>query len=140
MTHDQIRQTCSLVVLAGGKSSRMGRPKAWLPFHGQPMLVRVLERLAPLFEERVVVRAPGQELPEVAARFVEDEEPGLGPVAGLTVGLAAVTRPLAFAVSCDAPFIDPLVVAHLVARCQAPYAVAVPLWEGRPQPLHAVYR
>jgi molybdopterin-guanine dinucleotide biosynthesis protein A len=118
----------------------MGRSKAWLPFHGQPMLARVLDRLAPLFEERVVVRAPGQELPAVEARFVEDEEPGLGPVAGLMAGLSAVTCPLAFAVSCDAPFIDPRVVAHLVSRCQPPYAVVVPLWDGRPQPLHAVYR
>jgi molybdopterin-guanine dinucleotide biosynthesis protein A len=130
----------SLVVLAGGKSSRMGRPKAWLPFHGQPMLVRVLERLGPLFEERVVVRAPGQELPDVEARFVEDEETGQGPVAGLAVGLAAVTRPLAFVTSCDAPFIDPRVVAYLVERCTPPTAVVVPHWEGRLQPLHAVYR
>src|SRR5947208_3859822 len=64
MTHQKIRQICALLILAGGKSSRMGRPKAWLPFHGQPMLARVLDRLAPLFEERVVVRAPRQELPE----------------------------------------------------------------------------
>jgi molybdenum cofactor guanylyltransferase len=130
----------ALVVLAGGQSSRMGRPKAWLPFHGQPMLARVLDRLAPLFAEQIVVRAPGQELPAVDARFVEDEEPGQGPVAGLAAGLAAVTCPLAFATSCDAPFIDPRVVAHLLERCQPPYAVVVPLWEGRPQPLHAVYR
>src|SRR5438445_4684548 len=117
MTPEQIRQTCALLILAGGKSSRMGRPKAWLPFHGQPMLARVLDRLAPLFEERVVVRAPEQDLPEVDARFVEDEEPGMGPVAGLAVGLGAVTRPLAFAVSCDAPFVDTKIVAHLVERC-----------------------
>src|SRR5437879_8946661 len=97
MTHDQIRQTCSLVVLAGGKSSRMGRPKAWLPFHGQPMLARVLARLGPLFAECVVVRAPDQELPPVDARLVEDEAPGQGPVAGLAAGLAAITGPLAFA-------------------------------------------
>jgi molybdopterin-guanine dinucleotide biosynthesis protein A len=118
----------------------MGRPKAWLPFHGQPMLARVLERLAPLFQERVVVRAPGQDLPEVEAAFVEDEEPGQGPVAGLAAGLSAISHPLAFATSCDAPFIDPRVVAHLVQLCQPPHAVVVPIWEDRPQPLHAVYQ
>src|SRR5437899_11335341 len=104
MTTNKIRQTCALVVLAGGRSSRMGRPKAWLPFHGQPMLARVLDRLAPLFEEQVVVRAPGQELPDVEARFVADEQPGLGPVAGLAAGLAAVTRPPPCAASCAPPF------------------------------------
>jgi molybdopterin-guanine dinucleotide biosynthesis protein A len=135
-----ILQSCALLVLAGGKSSRMGRPKAWLPFHGQPLLARVLERLAPLFEERVVVRAPGQVLPEVEARFVEDEEPGQGPVAGLAAGLSAISRPLAFVTSCDAPFINPRVVAYLVELCQPPHAVTVPIWEGRLQPLHAVYR
>jgi molybdopterin-guanine dinucleotide biosynthesis protein A len=140
LTPEQIRQTCALVVLAGGKSSRMGRPKAWLPFRGQPMLARVLDRLSPLFEEQVVVRAPGQDLPDVETRFVEDEQPGMGPVAGLAVGLAAVTRPLAFAVSCDAPFVQPKVVAHLVERCRPPFGVVVPVWEDRPQPLHAVYR
>lgn len=140
MTDEQIRQNCALIILAGGKSSRMGRPKAWLPFHGRPMLARVLDRLAPLFEEQVIVRAPGQELPDVAARFVEDDESGQGPVMGLAIGLGAVTRPLAFVTSCDAPFISPRVVAHLVARCEPPYAVAVPQWEGRLQPLHAVYR
>ncbi len=130
----------ALVVLAGGQSSRMGRPKAWLPFRGRPMLARVLDRLAPLFAECIVVRAPGQELPPVVARFVEDEAPGQGPVAGLAAGLSAASCPLAFVVSCDAPFVDPGIVAHLVSRCRPPYAVVVPLWDGRPQPLHAVYR
>src|SRR5437667_8674025 len=123
LTPDEIQQTCALVILAGGKSSRMGRPKAWLPFHGQPMLARVLGRLGPLFAERVVVRAPDQDLPPVDARFVEDEAPGQGPVAGLAAGLAAINGPLAFATSCDAPFIDPRVVAHLLALCRPPYAV-----------------
>jgi molybdopterin-guanine dinucleotide biosynthesis protein A len=136
----QSKIPCALLILAGGQSSRMGRPKAWLPFQGQPMLARVLDRLAPLFEERIIVRAPGQELPAVEARLVEDEEPGQGPVAGLAVGLAAVTRPLAFALSCDAPFVNPDVVAYLVERCRPPHSVVVPLWEGRLQPLHAVYR
>ncbi|HTE19166.1 MAG TPA: molybdenum cofactor guanylyltransferase, partial [Armatimonadota bacterium] len=104
---------CAAVFLAGGKSSRMGAPKAWLLFEGRPLLAHLVERMLAVCPEVVVVAAPGQELPETAARVVRDESPGEGPVAGLVVGLREVTRPLAFVTSCDVPFLDPALAAYL---------------------------
>src|SRR5437588_3240086 len=105
---------CAVVILAGGKSSRMGQPKAWLEFGGEPLLARIVRRLRPGFEEFVVVSAPGQEVPAVGATVVHDEQPGEGPVGGLVVGLRAVTRPLALALSCDVPFVSAAVAERLV--------------------------
>lgn len=130
---------CGVVLLAGGRSRRMGHPKAWLEFDGLPLLAHLVARMQADFPEVVVVAAPGQELPPTPARVVYDEHPGAGPLAGLEVGLREVKSPLAFVCSCDAPFLNPRVAAYLAGRAEACDAV-VPEWEGRLQPLHAVYR
>src|SRR5436305_4785273 len=132
-------QECTGVILAGGRSSRMGRPKAWLEFGGEPMLQRIARRLSAELPELVVVRAPGQGLPVVEARFAEDRVEGEGPVAGLAAGLAAVTRTFAFVVTCDVPFVS-LAVARGLLSLADDQDVVVPEWEGRLHPLQAVYR
>ena len=78
------------VVLCGGQSSRMGRPKAWLPFGGEVMLVRVVRLLGEVVSPLVVVAAPGQDVPALPAdvAVVRDPERGRGPLQGL----AAVYR------------------------------------------------
>ena len=129
----------SAVVLAGGRSSRMGRPKAMLPFGEEPLVALVVRRLAAVFPDVVVVAAPGQELPELPATLVRDEVAYLGPVGGIRYGLGACRSAAAFVTSCDVPFLDLSLVSHLAARLSG-HDVVVPHWEGRLQPLHAVYR
>lgn len=132
-------EECSIVFLAGGRSSRMGTPKAWLEFDGRPLLVHLVERMQRLFPEAIVVTAPDQEMPPTGARIVHDEQPGEGPVAGMVVGLREVSRPLAFVTSCDVPFLLPEMVLHLAALA-GEHDVVVPEWHGRLHPLLAVYR
>lgn len=126
------------IVLAGGESRRMGRPKALLPFAGEILIVRVLKRLSAVTDEQVVVVAPGQDLPDLPARLVRDPEPHRGPVAGLAVGLAAARAPRAFVTSCDSPFLSLDLVRWMLGE-SAGWDVVVPEWEGRLNPLHAVY-
>src|SRR5205807_272847 len=99
------------VVLCGGRSSRMGRPKAWLPFGGEALLQRVVRRLGEAVSPVVVVAAPGQELPSLPSEvaIVRDPEEGRGPLQGLAAGLAALAgrADAAYATSCDAPFLRP---------------------------------
>src|SRR5688500_8482005 len=103
------------IVLAGGRSSRMGRPKAWLDWHGTPLLRRVCGLVARgVSGPVVVVRAPGQELPPLPAgmRAVEDAREGRGPLQGLLAGLEAVEgEEVAFVASTDVPFLHPRFVA-----------------------------
>jgi len=139
MNVDRALAQASAVILAGGKSSRMGRPKALLPFDGQPLIVHIVRRLRRLFAEIVVVAAPDQELPLLPARIVHDELPHQGPVGGIYYGLESTTTDLGFACSCDVPFLNLPLVSYLLSAASN-HDVVVPYWEDRFQPLHAVYR
>ena len=93
------------IVLAGGRSSRMGRPKATLDFGGVPLVAYVIARVRPLVSEVVVLAAAAQPLPRVDARVIRDQLFEEGPLPALALGLASITTPWAFAVGCDTPFV-----------------------------------
>ncbi len=132
------------ILLAGGRSQRMGRDKACLPWHGSTLARRAVGLLARCAEPPViVVCAPDQELPPLPrwVEVVRDPVPGLGPLAGLAAGLevAASRAPVAAVCAVDAPLAHPAVLAALVGALGEGPAV-VPLCDDRPQPLFAVYR
>ena len=127
------------VVLTGGKSSRMGRPKALLTFDGEPLIVHIVRHLKRVFAETVVVAAPEQELPLLPVALVRDQVAYQGPVSGIYRGLKAATKEVCFVTSCDAPFLDIALISHLLSEF-ADCDVVVPFWQERFQPLHAVYR
>ena len=107
------------VVLAGGRSSRMGRPKAALEWHGSTLLHRTTALLARTVGGPVlVVAAPGQDLPELPPRVevVADPVEGLGPMRGLATGLAALGErsPVAFVCSTDLPFLHPALIRRVL--------------------------
>ncbi len=133
------RPPASAIVLAGGKSSRMGRPKALLPFDGEPLIVHTVRTLKRLCGDIVVVAAPEQELPPLPVTFVRDEVAYQGPVGGIYYGLQAARTEVCFVTSCDAPFLNLALIAHLVSQI-TDCDVVVPHWQDRLQPLHAVYR
>lgn len=136
---DETETVGSAVVLAGGRSRRMGRPKALLPFGGQPLILHVVRRIRSLFPDIVVAAAPEQELPELPAALVCDEVAYRGPVGGMCRGLRACKGAGAFVTSCDLPFLNLSLVSHLASRLPG-HDVVAPYWKGRLQPLHAVYR
>ncbi|MGH3236599.1 MAG: molybdenum cofactor guanylyltransferase, partial [Streptosporangiaceae bacterium] len=133
------------VVLAGGRSSRMGAPKAALEWHGSTLLRRtagILARAAggPV----VVVRAPGQDLPALPpdVEVVDDPREGKGPVQGLAAGLAAIAdrADAAFVSSTDMPFLHPAFVRRVLRAVAEGADVGLPVARGYPQPLAAAYR
>lgn len=117
----------------------MGRPKALLPFGGEPLIVHIVDGLRRLFDDILVVAAPDEELPELPATVVRDEVAYQGPVAGIYYGLRAAKEEIAFVTSCDVPFLNLSLISYLVSQI-SDYDVVVPSWHGRLQPLHAVYR
>src|SRR5262252_5143981 len=133
------------IVLAGGRSSRMGAPKAALEWHGSTLLRRTAGVLARVTDGPVlVVRAPGQELPALPPQVevIEDPAEGLGPVQGLAAGLAALSgrAEVAFVSSTDMPFLHPAFVRRVLRAAQEGADVALPVARGYPQPLAAGYR
>jgi molybdopterin-guanine dinucleotide biosynthesis protein A len=131
------------IVLCGGQSSRMGRPKAGLPFAGETMLPRVVRLLGEVVHPLVVVAAPDQELPPLPAdvQITRDEERGRGPLQGLAAGLAALRgrADAAYLSSCDVPFLRPAFVGRLIDLL-GEQAICVPHVGDHHHPLAAVYR
>jgi molybdenum cofactor guanylyltransferase len=139
MGHPDNLTRATAIVLAGGKSSRMGTPKALLLFDDEPLIVHVVATLRRLFAEIVVVAAPGHDLPSMPVTVVRDEVAHQGPVGGMCYGLGAATGDVSFVTSCDSAFLSANLISHLVSRISL-HDVVVPHWQGRLQPLHAVYR
>jgi molybdenum cofactor guanylyltransferase len=139
LSSDQPLLDATAVVLAGGKSSRMGQPKSLLPFDGEPLIVHIVRALKRMFAEIVIVAAPDQELPDLPAVLVRDDVAHQGPVGGIYYGLKAASGEFCFVTSCDVPFLNPALISHLTSQISH-HDVVVPFWEDRFQPLHAVYR
>ena len=133
------------MVLAGGRSSRMGAPKAALEWHGSTLLRRTVGILARATGGPVVVvRAKGQELPELPkdVEVIDDPQPNKGPVQGIAAGLAALQdrADVAFVSSTDMPFLHPAFVRRVLRAVHEGADVGLPVARGYPQPLAAAYR
>lgn len=127
------------VVLAGGKSLRMGRDKRFLRVGGMTLLDRVLSVMGQVFSEVLVVAAgddPG--LMSCPYEVVTDRIPGCAAIGGLYTGLLHARQPRVFAVACDMPFINQAVVKYLIESYPAADLV-VPALDVGVQPMHAVY-
>lgn len=132
----------SAVVLAGGMSRRLGRDKAVEPLAGEPLIARVLSRVAQVTDETVVVvndAARAAELPlgEGIVSAV-DRYPGAGSLGGIFTGLEAARSDWALVVACDMPFLNVPLLRRILSLRAGRDAV-VPVIEGRPEPTHAAY-
>lgn len=132
------------VVLAGGRSSRMGTSKAALEWHGSTLLRRVVGILARGVDGPVVVvRAASQELPSLpsSVQVVEDAVDGRGPLQGIATGLEALQPDAesAFVCSTDLPFLHPAFVRRVTGALGGA-DIALPVVRGFRQPLTAAYR
>ena len=132
------------LVLAGGRSSRMGAPKAGLEWHGSTLLRRVVGLVSRGVDGPVVVvRAPGQPLPALppSVEVLEDRSEGNGPLEGVATGLLALRERAehAFVCSTDLPLLHPAFV-RAVCRAGQDVDVALPVLDGHRQPLAACYR
>jgi molybdopterin-guanine dinucleotide biosynthesis protein A len=121
------------VVLAGGRSTRMGRPKAELDWHGVPLVVHVARAVARAVDGPVVVvAAPDQALPD-GLTIVRDPVAHRGPLQGLALGLAALNTERAFVCATDQPHAHEVLPTLLAER-----EADVVAYAG--QPLGALYR
>ena len=131
------------IVLCGGRSSRMGQPKAMLPFGAERMLQRVVRLLGQVVDSLVVVAAAQQDLPPLPpqVRVVRDRRENRGPLEGLYAGLEALQdrAEAAYVTSCDVPLLVPEFVQMMLRRLDD-QQVAVPVDGEFHHPLAAVYR
>ncbi len=140
--HDEVR--AGAVVLAGGRSSRMGCPKALLDWHGRTAVAHAVDvtREGSGGGPVCVVRASGQALPTLDAIVVDDPVTSAGPLAALCSGLAALDGRCrsAFACGVDTPLLHPDFVRAVLAALREGDEAVVPVIDGRAQPLLSAYR
>ena len=141
--HDATESRVGGIVLAGGKSTRMGTSKALLPFGAETMLQRVVRLLSGVVSPIVVVAATGQELPSLPPDVIvtRDEQESRGPLEGLRAGLKALPEDVAaaYVTSCDVPLLETGFVQQIIGYAQG-HDIAVMEIDGFPHPLSAVYR
>lgn len=131
----------SIAILAGGKSQRMGRDKAFLPFLGRPLIYRVMERLANMTDDLLLISPRTDDYLALGSRVEPDLMPGRGSLGGLYTALVKAYHPLVAVVPCDVPFINPVLLAYerdLLAASD--FEAVVPSSPDGLEPLHAVYR
>ena len=118
-----------------------GREKPLLPApDGATIARRTVALLRSLTSEVLVASPRAEAWSGLGVRLVADERPDAGPLAGLAAGLGASRTPLVLAVAGDMPLLRRDVLRELIARALATGRCVVPRVDGRPEPLHAVYR
>ncbi len=131
------------IVLCGGRSNRMGQPKAWLRLGDEFLLQRIVRLVAREASPIVVVTAPDQEIPALPLDVIhaQDHHANRGPLEGFAAGLAAFDSSVthAYLTSTDAPLLTAGWIGRLAAEIGT-HDAAVAIHDGHPQPLAAVYR
>ena len=135
------------IVLAGGRSTRMGAPKATLDWHGSTLVRRAVGIVGRVVDgPLIVVRAAGQDLPALpdGIEVVQDARDARGPVQGIAAGLDAIgdRADAAFVCGVDAPLLHPALIAAVIAALASDEEldVALPVAHGFSHPLAAAYR
>ena len=133
---------CAAVILAGGKSSRMGRAKADLPFGTGTMLDRIIAEMQRTFEDAVVAVAEPRryQWESDRVRVIVDEESYQGPVRALERALREIRCGRAFVCSCDVPLVSGALARRLCESMDESDDALIPMVAGKLQMLHGVYR
>lgn len=128
----------SVVIQAGGRSSRMGQDKGLVSLAGRPMIEHVLTRVAGLGDETIIVTNNPGAYEYLGLRMATDEEPGAGALPGLHTALQAARGDTVLVLACDMPFVNRLLLEHLLSYSGSA-DVVVPEWGGNYQTMHAIY-
>jgi len=127
------------VILAGGRSGRMGSDKALLPYQGGRFIEAIHRRMEELFDEVIVATGETARYDFLPCRRVTDLYTGMGALGGIHAALRASGSEKVFVVACDMPYLAPDLIRHLCSLTEEA-DVVVPEGEGGIEPLHAVYR
>ncbi|QOY38433.1 molybdenum cofactor guanylyltransferase [Anaerobacillus isosaccharinicus] len=127
------------IILAGGKSSRMGKNKALLPIDGVSNIERIVKSLAGIFAEIIIVANDEEAFEFLNLPIVKDKVKEKGPLAGIQAGLLAAKHETNLFIACDMPFISPQIAKQLVEQSEG-FDAVVPVIDGKQHPLFAVYK
>lgn len=128
----------TVAIQAGGKSTRMGADKSFVPFQGRPLIEIVRERVEGLGDELILITNQPGAYVHLRLPMFSDVYPDCGPLGGIHTAILRAANPHVLVVACDMPWLNRnLLCAMRALRAEAD--VVVPRWDQFPEPLHAVY-
>jgi len=127
------------IILAGGKSSRMGADKKELRINGESLLARLHRFLTPHFDGIIISTSSLPQHKISGARYVIDEEPGKGPLMAIYSSLKQSSSRVNFVIACDIPEVDLALVRRMLSFANACDIIVPSFAEGMTEPLFAVY-
>lgn len=104
------------LILCGGRSRRMGRQKAFLPYGGTTIVQHLLSMATEMFNEVYLVTNEPEDFAHVCEAVVKDILPHRGPLGGILSGLLVATNPYAFVIACDMPLLTPRLIRQMAAK------------------------
>lgn len=128
----------SCIVLAGGEGRRLGTDKAFLRIGGRVLIEGIVEKMAQIGDEVIIVTNSPQRYGYLEARLVGDIYPGKGALGGLYSGLRAAGNDYGLVVACDMPFLDLRLLRYMILLSPG-HDVVIPRVGGLTEPLHAIY-
>ncbi len=126
------------IILAGGKSVRMGENKAFIEVDGLPIITRIYTLLKDLFQEVIIVTNQKDSFRNFDSKIYTDLLPDKGALGGLYTGIFFSSFQYSFCVACDMPFIKKSLVQYIIQNTKGE-DVIVPRTSDGLQPLHAIY-
>lgn len=125
------------IILAGGKSSRMGRAKGLVEFRGKPLIQYAIDLLLK-YTDRILISSGNADYQAFGLELVPDDITGQGPAAGLAASLRCSNTLWNLVVACDLPFLETKLIDCLL-ESPANYQAVVPVHKGVNEPLAALY-
>jgi molybdenum cofactor guanylyltransferase len=136
-----LRRAVTAVVLAGGRSTRMGRDKALLPFEGRRMIEHIIGRIEPHVREVLVSATDSGTYAFLGREVVVDSVAGQGPMRAVATALERASHDVVLVVPCDVPGVPVDLLARLLRAARSGAEIVVPVTpDGQYEPLFAVYR
>jgi molybdopterin-guanine dinucleotide biosynthesis protein A len=131
----------SIVLQAGGKSSRMGKDKAIIPFLGIPIIQRLMQRFDGIGTELLVITNDIRGYKTLEVPLFEDIIPDRGALGGLYTALSVASEPLVGLIAADMPFANPDLISYQIQIIQqSGFDAVIPGTDQGIEPFHSVYR
>lgn len=128
----------TIAINAGGKSSRMGTDKSFINFNGKPMIEGIIERLAGLGDEMILITNNQTDYAHLGLPIFGDIYEDHGPLAGIQTAVFHAQHPHTLMIACDMPWLNRDLLTYMISRKETA-DIIVPRWQKFPEPMHAIY-
>jgi molybdopterin-guanine dinucleotide biosynthesis protein A len=134
-----VKENATAIVLAGGKSSRMGEDKSLLPVHGQPLIAHIVDQLRDRFDEIIIGANDPKKYAFLNLPIVTDIEKDKGPLMGIYSCLKASNNEVNFITACDIPVMNTKLISDMIQMADGVDMVLPVGDENKYEPLFAIY-